>query len=341
MTAQWRVETRTRAGVSVAQLPWSNLQFEKLFNKPSGIRCTLPLYHPVVQQSLITPGLHELCVRRNESIVACGPLWDVVASTDQKTLTLAGASLEDYLDTRVVKDATYTAVDQTAIAWGLINASQGASGGALGITSGTLGTGVTRSASYLTRDGKYVLEAIQDLSEMDDGPDFWIDPATRAFNAIYPRPSTNRGLTLSYPNTISSYSIQYYGKYMRNQVVVSGPEPYSVTANDPSSISTYGLRELADSYTDAPNTNALSAYASRLRDLRAVVKNYPTVVLRTQDINVFDPNIIQFGDQIKLIISDGYVDINALHRYGGCQITVANSGAETIVLYMQDLRELG
>lgn len=338
--ANYWLETRTRTGAFVAKIPFFNLQFETGFNGPSGIRWTSPLYHEQITQANIAAGLHEVAVMRNGTCIAAGPIWDISVSTDSKALTCSAQSLEDYLDVRLVRDVTYTTQDQSAIAMDLINDSQAYTDGGLGLVSGVVLGGVTRSIQYKTYDGKYILEAIQDMSELEDGFDFWISPSTRAVNIIYPRPATNRSLHLVYPQHISSYAVSYYGKYLRNRVVVQGPDPAYVVAVDTTSLSTYGLREYADALKDAKTANDLTEYTGHLRDMRKDVKGYPTLVLRGQYLNIFDPFTLSFGDLVKITIQDGYVNIDGLFRYKGAQVTVNKGGDETIVMYTQDQREL-
>lgn len=339
MATYW-LETRTRLGAFVAKIPFKNLQFETGFNGPSGIRWESPLYHEMITQETLKPGLHEVAVVRNGVTVAAGPIWDATVSTDSRAINCAAQSLEDYLDVRLVRDVTYTTIDQVNIAWDLINDSQALTDGNLGFTSGVLLGGVTRSISYKTYDCKYILEAIQDMSELEDGFDFWISPATRQFHAIYPRPYIDRGLHLMFPQHIASYAVTYYGKYLRNRVVVQGPDPAYVVATDTTSLSTYGLREYGDALKDAATANDLTEYTGHLRDIRKDVKGYPTLVLRDQIQNMFNPFAITFGDKIKLTIKDGYVDIDTFVRYKGCQVTVNKNGDETIVIYTQDDREV-
>jgi hypothetical protein len=339
MALYW-LETRTRAGAFVCKIPFFNLQFEVGFNGPSGIRWSTPLYHELTTLANISAGLHEVAVVRNGVTVAAGPLWDITSSTDSRALNCSAQSLEDYFDKRLVRDVSYVTTDQVNIAWDLIADSQALTSGGLGIVSGTLGTGITRSIDYKTYDNKYILEAIQDFSELEDGFDFWINPATRAFNAIYPRPQTNRSLHLVYPQHISSYAITYYGKYLSNRVVVQGPDPAYVVATDTTSLATYGLREYADALKDASTANDLTSYTGHVRDMRKDVKAYPTLVMRGQFLNIFDSNVIQFGDMIQVTIQDGYTQVDDLFRYKGAQVTVNKSGDETIVLYTQDDREL-
>lgn len=344
--ANYWLQTHLKDGTFCSKIPFRNLQFEVGYNGPSGIRWESPLYHTLMTPTNLSPGLHEVRVMRNGICTAAGPIWDMTVSTDSQSMTCSAQSLEDYLDVRLLRDVSYATQDQTAIAWNMISTTQAYPNGDLGIVLGTVGTGVTRSIDFKTYDNKYILEAIQDFAEMEDGFDFWIDPATRAFNAIYPRPQVDRGLHLVYPQHISSYAVTYYGKYLRNRVVVQGPDPNYVVAVDTGTLATYGLREYADALKDAATANDLTAYTSHLRDTRKDISKYPTLVLRGQLINIFDPNVIQFGDLIKVTIADtngdqnSYVQIDQKLRYKGAQVTVNKSGDETIVLYTQDLREL-
>jgi len=345
MTADYRLETRLRDGSYVATIPHRNLQFEMGINGPSGIRFDLPLHHEVVTVAAIWPGLHEIWVKRNGTVVAAGPLWDITPSSDGGSITCSAMSLEDYLDVRLCDDIVYTLTDQSNIAWGLIDRSQtdaitGTTGSTLGFTKGTVGLGRTRTMEFRKYDNKYILEAINDMSELEDGFDWWIDPVNRQFRTSYPRLQVDRKLTLAYRANVRGYAVQYMGKYMRNVIRVQGAEPATVTATNPASITKYGRREYGDSFKDAATATELTAYAGYVRDLRYEPKRYPTITVDIAEVNIFDPTILSMGDQVKVIIDDGYVQFNELLRYKGCQVTVGKGGKETAVVYMEDLREL-
>lgn len=338
--AHYWLETKLIDGTFIQKIPFYNLQFEVGFNGPTGIRWNSPLYDSRINQTTLQAGLHEVWVLRDGVVVAAGPIWDVSVSTDSKALTCSAQTLEDYLDVRLIRDIDYTTTDQVNIAWDLINTSQGYTSGWMNLYVGTLGTGITRSISWKTYDAKYILEAIQDFSQLDDGFDFWISPNNRQFNAIYPRPATNRGLHLSYPQHISSYAMVVQGKYTRNRVVVQGPDPAYVVGVNTTNLAKYGLREYADALKDADTSDDLTEYTDHTVAMRSDVSAYPTIVLRSQIINIFDTTRIQYGDLIKVTILDGYITVDQLYRYKGAQVTVNKSGDETIVLYLQDQREL-
>jgi hypothetical protein len=177
------------------------------------------------------------------------------------------------------------------------------------------------------------------MSELQDGFDWRIKP-DRTFNVYYPRLQTDRGLVLKYPETISGYANQIYGKMLRNRIYIQGPEPWKAFANDPASEATYGIREFGDGYKDVKTATELNAYASKLRDQRVKPRLYPTIVLRNNLIDVFDSTVLDLGDKVKIIVDDGFTQINSQFRHAGHQVTVSKNGAETVVLYLQDLVEL-
>jgi len=286
------------------------------------------------------PGLHEVWVYRNDVIVAAGPIWDATPASDANSITVGAQSLEDYLDVRLVEGKSYNLIDQSNIAWDLIDVSQLKTNGNLFITKGTVGLGRTRSLGWRTYDNKYILEAINDLAALDDGFDWWIDPVNRQFRTSYPKLQADKGLTLSFLNNVRSYSVQYMGKYLRNEIRVQGADPSFVVATHPTSQTTYGLRQYGDAFKDAPTGTELSEYAGYLRDIRYAIKKYPTLTVDVDTIDVFNANILFFGDKVRVKIDDGYVQVDEQLRYNGCQVTVSPNGSEIATLYMEDLRKV-
>lgn len=338
--ADYRIETRLRSGEYVATLPYRNIQFEQFLNKPGGLRFALPLYHDAVTPQTLIEGLHETWVYKNDQLIFAGPLWDVTPTSQNKSISCAASTLEDYLDVRRINMNVTKSQDQVDHAWELITHTQDRTGGQLYITRGTAQTGVTRERTWSTYDGKYILEAIQDMSEEEDGFDFYITP-DRKFHCFYPRPRRNVGLTLTYPTTIRRYSVNKMGKWLRNDILVQGPDPVYKTAVDTASRNKYGLREHVAAYKDASNVNQVTKRAGKIRDDRRRPRYNYSVSIDTTVIDIFDDAIIKFGDVIKLEIQDGhYVDVAESFRYVGHQVTVSEQGSESVVLYLNDLREV-
>lgn len=337
----YAVETRTRADAYVATLPHRNLQYEIFLNKPGGIRWDLPLRHAAVTPETVKPGLHEVRIVRNDATATRGPLWDATPSSGEDKIACAGAALLDYLDVRRIDaDVEYDTIDQSTIAWDLIADTQALPNGDFGLVQGALAMGVTRSMKWKKYDGVYILDAITDISELDTGFDFDINPTTRAFNTYYPRRQRDLGLTLNYPETIRGYSVNIMGKYLRNDILMQGKKDTWEIATDAASQAEYGLRHYVSAFKDATTVTELTARAGKIRDLRRAPKYAYSISIRADIIDIFDANVMQLGDMIGVNIQDGYVSVSGKLRWVGAQVTVGKNGEESVSLYMDDPREV-
>jgi hypothetical protein len=339
--ADYRLETHLKTGEYIATLPYRNIQSESFMNKPGHCRFDLPLYHESITQETLQAGIHEIWMYKNGRYIWGGPLWDVTPSSHDASINCNAGSFEDYLDVRRIDFNTQAVTkDQVYHAWDLIADTQARPDGALGITAGILQTGVSRTRTWSIYDAKMILEAIQDMNAEEDGFDFYITPWDRKFNAFYPRPQRNVGLELTYPTSIRSYSVNIMGKWLRNDVLIQGPTPLYEIAVDTASRAMYGLREFSDAYKDATNISQIASRAGKTRDDRRRPKYNYQVSINTDEIDIYDPSILQFGDIVKMTIKDGYVNISESYRYVGHQVSVSKQGSESVVLYMNDLREV-
>lgn len=91
----------------------------------------------------------------------------------------------------------YSGVDQALIAKDLIDYWQALSYGDYGIdTSSVVATGVTRDRSYFTPEAHNIAQRIQELSAVDNGFDFAVNPSTRELEIFYPFRGTDQTGTL-------------------------------------------------------------------------------------------------------------------------------------------------
>lgn len=336
----YRIEARDPDGNFYAQLDYRDLQFEVMLNKPSGFRFKVPLREGLTKQ-VLEAGKHEAWIYRDDVLVKAGPIWNCTPNSNDNDINCDGSDLLDYFDVlRIDAYVRYAAMDQFDIVADLIATAQAQTDGDYGIISSLGQSGIVINREYKDTEGKYVLEAIQDIAAEDTGFDFWVSPTTRRFEAAYPRLSRNIGLRLEYPNAIRTYSVNYFGKWHRNDVLVLGPYNRVSRAISTDARAYYKLRQLTESYTDAPDPTALAARASYIRDLRTAPKVSPIISLESSYLNVFDPATIRMGDMITTVIDDGYVQVNELLRLIGFQVTVGRQGQESVVLYFNDNREV-
>lgn len=339
--ADWRLESHTRSGTYLAPLKFYNLQGEFYRNRRQ-IRFDLALSSSGLTYDTFFPRKHEVWAYRDDELVFAGPLWDVSVSSREGKMSCGAAGIESYFDTRV---ASTTDRDMTgtwgSIVWGLINTSQGLTGGGLGITQGTLVGGGSPSGSfkYAWREGKTLSEVIDDLADSDAGFDWEITP-NRVHNQYYPRIDSRARVRLEYGGNITSYSLQAMGKYEANAVFVKGPEQtVSNWAIDTAKRSEYGLSHFVGSNTGLKSASLLDAFADMTLKLRRDARIVPQVVTRSEGVNPFEGDI-EPGQLSRLIVRDEWVQFDQDMRLMGFQVTVGKQGNEVFSLYLSDMREI-
>lgn len=343
MVADYRMETRSKDGTYKAWIPFRNLQGEWFLNKADQIRFDIPIHHPNISYDTIYPARDEIWVYRNNTLIFSGPLWDMTASSDQGSWTCSAGGLESYLDHRRIDWDYNVKMAGADIAWDMINQTQALTDGQLYITRGTVPTTPTVSLTHTRAEGAMIFDEIDKLAQSDEGFDWEINPATRAFNAWSPRKDTfaKAGMWFDKDNgggNLKSYSLQIIGEYSANDVLVSKDDKFA-TAISGTNRPIYGLMQYSAQDSNAATVNALSMKAQYIRNLRQTPKLVPGVVCDGARYNPFDGDC-WFGDRVPLYISDGSVYYNQDMRCAGIQATVDKNGGETFVVYLNDLREV-
>lgn len=94
----------------------------------------------------------------------------------QDTVSVSAACYRRLLKARHVRSTlTYTATSQGDIVWGLIQHTQAATNGNLGITLGSAGPVVNRDREYLV--GQNIFDAITEMTRIDNGLTWNVDPS--------------------------------------------------------------------------------------------------------------------------------------------------------------------
>jgi hypothetical protein len=123
---------------------------------------------------------------------------------------------------------TWTGVDQTAIGWGLITQTQNATGGGgyLGITNGSVPSGITRDRTYELADE--IGAKIQELSEVQDGFDWDIVPVNERvleYQTWYPRRGLDRNVLIEYGGNASEFTRDVDSGAYANAIRMTGKAP--------------------------------------------------------------------------------------------------------------------
>lgn len=196
----WQLDLYDRTGATLkkANLPFWALTAGWVLNGPGSLEADFDLYADFGAEPP-EPNRHELRLLRNGTVEWAGPILDVDVDPEAETVKLIAEGLWSWLRAAVaVSNLIYTATNQHEIAWGLIAHAQGQANGSIGIVQGThTGSLVTRSRSYCATERPNIGDAVEAFTQLDDGFDFEVDPATRAFNTWSPQRKPATGITLN------------------------------------------------------------------------------------------------------------------------------------------------
>lgn len=179
----------------------------------------------------------DLWVYRDGSPLFRGRVGTTSDSYDGNLLTTT-ANVADYkgiLARRLLLEGdtlTYANVDQAGIALGLINSTQGHSGGQLGIVAGVgASTGVLRARTY--QAGLNVGETLDKLSNVQNGFEWDITPTATAalhLDVFSPTRGANNGVVLDVGGRVRTFQRQFDPGLYANAVRVTGANTTGGTA---------------------------------------------------------------------------------------------------------------
>jgi hypothetical protein len=283
---------------------------------------------PVAAQ--INELLSDLLVYRDHRLVFRGRIGATSDTLDGTTHTvqLSAVDYRGLLDRRIVHSAvTYTGVDQSQIAWNLINTSQGLSGGDVGITRGpTWNHGVTRTRNY--EAGKSIGEAIQQLGNVIDGFEWEIDPELR-FRTWQPQRGAARDFVAEYGNTVDSVSRGVDPSEYANVVRFAGdPDTTTAVTEVAADIATRpeGRFEVALGDTELKVQQTIQNRADRQLAVRGVIR--PSYSLGLRPGKWQGPDQLWIGDTLRVVVRSGRLDVNTVDRVE--EITVSVGDVEQV-----------
>ena len=135
--AEYIIESRTRSGQFLAQLPFRDLSSEFYYSKTRAARFTMAKSDlNELTYDDIYPAKTEIVIRRDGIAVFCGPLWDLSVGSDD-VVKLVAEDLSSYFEKRKINVTEKLIGSYGDMAWGIISDSQSRTNGNLGITRGT------------------------------------------------------------------------------------------------------------------------------------------------------------------------------------------------------------
>lgn len=287
----------------------------------------------------------DLIVMYGSQIVFDGrvvPTQDTLTASAHRTQVTA-LDYREVLRRRAVlpgDQLTWANVEQSTIAWNMIQATQARAGGNLGIARG-LGqaTGVTRTQTNTL--GDYIGDAITNLAKLNNGFEWQVTPygfADLRLDVFYPQQGTSRGVVLAWGSgRISSITRTVDPSTFADAVYVT------------SSASVSGTKTLTPQYLQAADiaTRAEQRWdsvigtddqtQSTLNDHATALLNQAQVVVPSYSI-VFYPGAwggpadIWLGDQVLVQIDSGRLQVNDLLRVVEMSFAISPDNVETLTL---------
>lgn len=371
MPAYRCIATDLRTGTRIAELPLTNLRFGSLLNSCGDLSATLPL--PALTSTAtsalagvfndaVDEGRRQLIVDRDGVVVWCGIVWMAPYDDNPPTRTIRAAETWSYFRRRLIASTrTFTAVDQMSIAQQLISTAIADQGGDIGVTVESSTSGVTLTQVYNSFELKPVAEAVEQLSQAENGFDFAVDAAwntstgalTKTFRTSYPRRGrsfSQTGLVFEVGRNVIDWTWPTDGASMANKVYAlgrsDGAASMLATAADTYQILAlssggpgYPLLETTMSRTDVSVQTMLNSLAQSKLQAVSTPVTLPEITVRADVDPVFGSYIT--GDSCRFIVppdtSPRFPDgLDRFVRIVGWDVSVSDDGAESVKLILGD-----
>ena len=228
---------------------------------------------------------------------------------------------------------TFSATDQGAILWALIDHTQTQTNGNIGITEGTIEATVDRDRTYPI--DKNIGDAIIEMTEVINGLDVEITP-DKVFN-VYKRIGEDRSyLIFEHPGGIKGLALEKNAIELVNYVVVRGEGNGAVQVRQVeenlASQSTYTLREKVLDTPDVSEEATLTEQGEAEMIL-ARPRQLPFITLDGNKAPDF--SLYEIGDSIKILVkgSDYFSSIaNRVYRIEQITAIIDEDDLETVTL---------
>ena len=240
MTATvWSLDLYDRAGASVlTPLPFMSLKATWQLNAPGTLEFDLQ-YQGTPTYVNMSPGIRTVKLSRSATVIWGGDLSHLSANAESRTVRGEADGWWAKARQRVIDaDLIYTdtaPTSQQQIAWDIINHFQGQSNGSLSFTQGThTGATVNRNRHYCgLTERPNAGQAVEDFTDLDDGFDFEIDPATRQFNTWSPQRKTDlTGSIILNETNLMSLDWEESTRDMANTITGLGADDCGPIADD-------------------------------------------------------------------------------------------------------------
>ena len=264
-----------------------------------------------------------------------GQSQDQVATTGEQA-QMTAADYRGMLGRRIGPlAAEFVLTEQAAIAWNLIQGTQGADGGDLGIAQGAgSNTGVERTIQFT--DGTMVAAEINQMAALGDGFEWEID-ASLLFNVYYPQRGNDTDVVLDYPGHVLSFqrtldptqyanAVRFSGVGDLPVVTVESPALPSSPVPLPGTPGRFDIAVSDTTITDSTTLALRAAYALSQDDLLPV--GYQMVL---KD-GWWSPEQLWIGDTCQLELHSGRINESSRQRVTQVEVDPNDDGGNTVTI---------
>lgn len=344
------------------ELPLQQVTVTDRLKAPSTLQASIPFRHPKATRANLNTETTMLIATRDDVVQFAGPLLDIQLSENAELLSLQCEDMWNFVRRRRLRSrqgmtyATganstmirFTGVDQFRIVEDLIDHMQSISGGDLGITVAYDAlSGVARDRTYYVGDRKMIGEAVEELSNVQNGFDWalevggTVDNLTHTLRLHHPMRGRNTGFVLSWDGGTTMLGMSVHeSSRQRAQAFFAvgageGERQITSSVQDPNLLGVLPLVEASGSWIDVSVQATLNAHANRELQLNKRASILPSFTLNPDAEPRWGTYLV--GDTVRVVVDDGWVQIDGFYRIVGRSLAVDEDGVETSKVELAEL----
>lgn len=333
MSPLYQIVIRNKDGDEIGEFTdWTDLTFSDRLNNYGSCEFKVPVNSENLAE-LVSLRRYETLIKRNGVIVWAGEQtnrFGTLQANSPNYITVVSHTFVEMLNSMYTAAfVRYEQIDEGEILKGLIDDFQAQTGGDLGFTFGSYETGTLRDREYFNQN---ILEAFINMSEVIDGPDFYITfdkeinivpirGIDKSTLIVMERGVNLRDITISEDfSTPANYAIILGAGFGSEQIIGSYV--------DTSARGVYGLRQQRSSEIDVSEITTLDAKAEGL------VRKYkqPIMLIESSQFPNTKPSFgtLSLGDTLRMRIKEGIYDINDSLRIYEYNVGIDKDGIENV-----------
>lgn len=341
------------------EVPFQTVTYGQRLSGAPEFTGTIPVDHPRVtgdNRANVEAARTVVYVERGGLAVGEGIIWDPRKEPGSRDLTCGGAGLASYLSHRRIRETRdYQLVDLFTLAADLVDYAQGNGDPAFGVTTGPADgdvlidtsavglAGVDHIRTFPGHERKGIGEALAELDALEDGIDWQVtiegggDSFDRVLRLWHPNRRRRTDLVLEWGTNLDDYGIGHLGTRTANLIDAvgqgEGADMKLATAQDVASLSARPVLEdvlpMKDVTSTADLASAARAEVGR-RKVPPIAGSLKLVVGRMIPFGAW-----ALGDEFRVKIDDGWVQIDRFMRVVAWSITVNAEHDEDITLTVE------